>query len=226
MLKRLIIFVIMMNWIGVSYAQTISLVDNQTAAVLSNPLAGKGIQVSGGFTLNCNSLANGTFVNVNPTPNLSLAIDSGIVLCTGRVLSTAADTGINASRFRLASNNWGITTTDAQIATIAGASATQRDLCFLQFNFIPRGDSAFIDYVFASEDYPEYACSQFYDAFGIFVQAPSDTFKNYSKVPGTNINVSINSINDTSKQTGATNYTTYCKGQGAGSPSCTVYTKS
>ena len=157
MIKRLIIYVSMVNCIGVSYGQTISLVDNQTASVLSNLLAGKGIQVSGGFTLNCNSSANGTFVNVNPTPNLSLAIDSGVVLCTGRVLSTAADTGINASRFRLASNNWGITTTDAQIATIAGASATQRDLCFLQFNFIPRGDSAFIDYVFASEDYPEYA---------------------------------------------------------------------
>ncbi len=224
MIKRLIIYVIVVNCIGISYAQTISLVDNQTASVLSNLLAGKGIQVSGGFTLNCNSSANGTFVNVNPTPNLSLAIDSGIVLCTGRVLSTAADTGINASRFRLANNNLGVTTTDAQIATIAGASATQRDLCFLQFNFIPRGDSAFIDYVFASEDYPEYACSQFYDAFGIFVQAPSDTFKNYSKVPGTNINVSINSINDTSKQTGASNYTTYCKGQGAGSPFIQFYT--
>jgi gliding motility-associated-like protein len=224
MLKRLFIFVIMMNWLGVSYTQTISLIDNQTAAVLTNLLAGKGIQVSGGLTLNCNSLANGTFVNVNPTPNLSLAIDSGIVLCTGRVLSTAADTGINASRFRLASNNWAITTTDAQIATIAGASATQRDLCFLQFNFIPRGDSAYIDYVFASEDYPEYACSQFYDAFGIFVQAPSDTFKNYSKVPGTSINVSINSINDTSKQTGVSNFNTYCKGLGAGSPFIQYYT--
>ena len=74
MIKRLIIYVSMVNCIGVSYGQTISLVDNQTASVLSNLLAGKGIQVAGGFTLNCNSSANGTFVNVNPTPNLSLAI--------------------------------------------------------------------------------------------------------------------------------------------------------
>jgi hypothetical protein len=169
-------------------------------------------------------LANGTFVNVNPTPNLSLAIDSGIVLCTGRVLSTATDTGINANRFRLASNNLGITTSDAQITSLAGSAAVQRDLCFLQFNFVPRGDSAFIDYVFASEDYPEYVCLQYFDAFGIFVQAPSDTFKNYSKVPGTNINVSVNSINDTSKQTGVTNFNTYCRGLGAGSPFIQYYT--
>ncbi len=224
MLIRLIVFLILMSRLSVSHCQSITLVDNQTAAVLANTLAGKGIQVAGGFTLNCSTLANGTFVNVNPTPNLSLAIDSGIVLCTGRVLSTATDTGINANRFRLASNNLGITTTDAQITSLAGSSAVQRDLCFLQFDFVPRGDSAFIDYVFASEDYPEYVCLQYFDAFGIFVQAPSDTFKNYSKVPGTNINVSVNSINDTSKQTGVTNFNTYCRGLGAGSPFIQYYT--
>jgi gliding motility-associated-like protein len=214
----------MMSWLSVGYSQSISIVNNQTATNLANTLAGKGIQVSGGFTLNCNSLANGTFVNVNPTPNLSLAIDSGIVLCTGRVLTVAGDTGINANRFLNASKYNGITTTDGQIANIAGASAIQRDLCFLQFNFIPRGDSAFIDYVFASEDYPEYTCLPSFDAFGIFVQAPSDTFKNYSKVPGTNINVSVNSINDTSKQTGTANYDTFCKGLGAGFPFIQLYT--
>lgn len=214
----------MMSWLSVCYSQTISLVDNQTASTLANTLAGKGIQVAGGFTLNCSTVANGTFVNVNPSPNLSLAIDSGIVLCTGRVLTIAGDTGINADRFRNASRSNGINTSDAQIATVAGASAVQRDLCFLQFNFIPRGDSAFIDYVFASEDYPEYVCLPQFDAFGIFVQAPGDTFKNYSKVPGTNINVSVNSINDTSKQTGATNYNTYCKGLGGGAPFIQHYT--
>ncbi|MBL7788434.1 MAG: choice-of-anchor L domain-containing protein [Chitinophagales bacterium] len=224
MFIRLIICFLMMCRLSIGISQTISLVDNQTSTSLANTLAGKGIQVTGGFTLNCSTLANGTFVNVNPTPNLSLAIDSGIVLCTGRVLSTTADTGINANRFRLASNNLGITTSDAQIATLAGASAVQRDLCFLQFNFVPRGDSAFIDYVFASEDYPEYVCLSSFDAFGIFVQAPSDTFKNYSKVPGTNINVSVNSINDTSKQTGVSNFNTYCKGLGAGSPFIQFYT--
>lgn len=51
MIKRLIICGIMVNCIGVSYGQTISLVDNQTASVLSNLLAGKGIQVSGDLPL-------------------------------------------------------------------------------------------------------------------------------------------------------------------------------
>lgn len=198
---------------------------NQTASQLASKLIGKGIILTGTSTLNCNSQANGTFVNVNSTPNLSLAIDTGIVLCTGRVLTVAGDTGINANRAAQASKNWGNTTTDAQITSIAPSGATQRDLCFLQFSFIPQGDTAYIDYAFASEEYPEYGCSQYVDAFGIFVAPPSSTsYTNYAKVPGTNVNVSTNSINDTMKQTGWSNYVTYCQSLGSGAPFIQHYT--
>jgi gliding motility-associated-like protein len=207
-------------------SQSVSLTPNQTATQLATRLIGKGILLPGsGMSLNCNTQANGNFINVNPTPNLSLAIDTGIVLCTGRVLTVSGDTGINANRLAQASKNWGITTTDAQITSIAGATAIQRDLCFLQFNFIPQGDTAFIDYAFASEEYPEYGCSQYVDAFGIFVAPPSSTtFTNYAKVPGTNVNVSTNSINDTMKQTGWTNYVNYCQSLGSGAPFIQHYT--
>lgn len=208
------------------YSQTISLSPNQTATVLANKLLGKGVTIpASGLTLNCNSNANGLFLNNNPTPNLSLAIDTGIVLCTGRVQTAGTDTGINATRFALASKNWGITATDAQITSIAGSAAAQRDLCYLQFNFVPQGDTTTIDYVFASEDYPEYACSQYVDAFGIFVSPPSSSvFTNYAKVPNTNIPVSINSINDTTKQTGVSNYNAYCASLGSGAPFIQYYT--
>jgi gliding motility-associated-like protein len=207
-------------------SQTVSLSPNQTANQLATKLVGKGILLPGtGISLNCNAQANGTFINVNPTPNLSLAIDTGIILCTGRVLTVAGDTGINANRAAQASKNWSNTTTDAQITSIAGTTAVQRDLCFLQFNFIPQGDTAYIDYVFASEEYPEYGCSQYVDAFGIFVSPPSSTtFTNYAKVPGTNVNVSTNSINDTMKQTGASNFVTYCQSLGSGAPFIQHYT--
>jgi gliding motility-associated-like protein len=222
MLNKLFLSLLTMIIVNSGFSQSISLINNQTATTLANRLAGTGVTVSGA-SLSCNTLSNGLFANINPFPSQSLAIDSGIVLCTGRVLSTAADTGINATRFRLASNNMGVTLVDPQITSIAGASAVQKDLCYLQFNFIPKGDSAYIDYTFASEDYPEYACSQFIDAFGIFVSPPSGTYTNYAKVPGTNINVSINSINDTTKQTGAANYVTYCTSLGAGSPFIQYY---
>ena len=205
--------------------QTMTVSPNQTASQLTTKLIGKGILLTGTSTLNCNSQANGTFINVNPTPNLSLAIDTGIVLCTGRVLTVAGDTGINANRTAQASKYWSITTTDPQITSIAPSGASQRDLCFLQFNFIPQGDTAYIDYAFASEEYPEYGCSQYVDAFGIFVAPPSSTtYTNFAKVPGTNVNVSTNSINDTMKQTGWSNYVTYCQSLGSGAPFIQHYT--
>lgn len=223
-MKKLLFYFLLIFSVSLN-SQSIALVNNQTAVILANKLAGTGITISPtGMTLSCNTLSNGLFANVNPFPTQSLAIDSGIILCTGRVLSTSTDTGINATRFRLASNNMGVLITDPQITSIVG-TAVQRDLCFLQFNFTPKGDSAYIDYVFASEDYPEYACSPFVDAFGIFVSPPSSTvFTNYAKVPGTNINVSINSINDTTKQTGLANYATYCSGLGGGAPFIQYYT--
>lgn len=222
---RFYLFIYVLFWSVGSFAQSISLVNNRTASILANTIKGKGITIpSSGMTLNCHSLANGTFVNVNPTPTLSLAIDSGIVLCTGKVLTTTTDTGINAHWALNASNNLGITTTDPQITSIAGAAAIQRDLCYLEFSFIPRGDTAFIDYAFASEDYPEYVCLQYVDAVGIFVAPPSGSYTNYTKVPGTNINVSVNSINDTSKQTGAANYAGYCQSLGSGAPFIQYYT--
>lgn len=225
-LQRIIILWGMVCCAMLSTAQTISIVDNQTATVLANHILGKGITLApGSMTLSCNNLSNGIFVNNNPFPTQSLAIDSGIVFSTGRVLTVAGDTGINFDVNARASKNMGITTTDPQITTIAGSSAVQRDLCYLQFNFTPKGDSAFIDYSFASEDYPDFVCLPYVDAIGIFVAPPSASFVNYAKVPGTSINVSVNSINDTTKPTGASNYATYCVALGSGSPFIQYYTK-
>jgi gliding motility-associated-like protein len=219
-LKRLLLIVLATS-ISTLDAQSISIFNNQTATTLANYLVGNGITVSGA-TLNCNSLANGLFVNVNPSPNLSLAIDSGIVLCTGRVLTATPSNGTNADRFLDASTNWANTTTDAQITQIAGVTAVQRDLCFLQFTFVPQGDSAFLNYTFASEEYPDFNCTSFNDAFGIFVAPPSSSlYTNYSKVPGTNINIGINSVNN-GTPAGAGSIA-ICSSLGTGSPFTAFY---
>lgn len=207
-------------------AQSFNVQNNQTAAALANTLVGSGVTVSGA-SLSCSSLANGIFQNVNPSPASSLAIDSGVILSTGKVLtvttSSPQDTGIYKDVLITASNNLGITTTDAQITSIVGSGPNQRDLCYLMFNFVPRGDTAIIDYTFASDEYPDYNCTQYNDAFGIFVSPPSSsTYTNYAKVPGTNINVSVNSINDGTK---ATSSSTYCSSLGTGSPFTSLYVK-
>ncbi|MBN2728134.1 MAG: choice-of-anchor L domain-containing protein, partial [Bacteroidales bacterium] len=77
---------------------------------------------------------------------------------------------------------------------------TTYDAAVLEFDFIPSSDTVRFFYVFGSEEYPEYVCSEFNDVFAFFLSGPnpsggSYTNENIAKIPGTNIAVAINSIN-------------------------------
>ncbi len=75
-----------------------------------------------------------------------------------------------------------------------------RDVAIIRFRFIPTGNNLLFRYVFASDEYPEYVCSNFNDVFGFFLTGPSASdgatiTTNIATVPGTDLPVSINSIN-------------------------------
>src|SRR5690606_503019 len=76
-----------------------------------------------------------------------------------------------------------------------------RDHVILEFDVIPRGDQLYIDFVFASEEYPENVCSDLADVMGIFISGPgiagpfSGGAQNFAVVFGTSINIGLNSIN-------------------------------
>lgn len=162
-------------------------------------------------SLNCPSSALG-FFNSN---NTIIPIDSGIVLTNGLSTQIPGISTINRSNTIRTSN-----APDPDITSIGATS--QLDLCALEFSFIPKGDSIFFDYVFASEEYPNFNCSQLNDIFGLFLSGPGITGKkNIATVPGTNIPISINSINNgviTSPNT-----ITTCNNMGVGSPFTQYY---
>lgn len=89
-------------------------------------------------------------------------ISEGIVLSTGNV--------VDAMGPNTATN---ITTevdgyvSDPQLASIATGDIY--DASVLEFDFIPAGNTVTFSYIFASEEYPEYACSEYNDVFGFFV---------------------------------------------------------
>ncbi len=81
------------------------------------------------------------------------------------------------------------------------------DLAMYEIEFIPKRDTVEFNYVFASEEYPEFGCNCFNDVFGFFLQKSGDTdWTNLAIVPGTlNEPVSVRSIhplNDLNPQTG------------------------
>jgi hypothetical protein len=89
----------------------------------------------------------------------------------------------------------------------------------LEFDFSSPYDTALFYYSFGSEEYPAYNCSAFNDIFGFYVSGPGITGSlNIALVPGTNIPVAINSIND-----GTAPNLSICTQMGPGSPFVSYY---
>jgi gliding motility-associated-like protein len=189
----------------------ISVLPNRTAIQMAQKLVGNDQISITSATLNCPGNALGFFNSTNTV----IPIDSGIVLTNGLSNQIPGISTINRSSTIRASN-----TPDPDITSIGATS--QLDLCALEFSFIPKGDSIFFDYVFASEEYPNFNCSQINDIFGLFLSGPGIIGKkNIATVPGTNIPISINSINN--GVVSPPNSLTTCNNMGAGSPFTQYY---
>lgn len=183
---------------------------NQTAAALATALTGSGVVVLSP-TLTCDTGANGTFTTVVDP----IGVSNGIVLTSGSANAIAAP----ASTFESIGHTPSLS--DADLATLAAGSTN--DACVLEFDFKAAGDTVKFNYVFASEEYPEFACSSFNDVFGFLISGgvtsvPTSypTPYNIARVPGTNIPVCINSVN--SAPTGTSYPIATCNSVGPGSP--------
>ncbi len=186
----------------------------QTAAALAKKLAGQGVIVTNPV-LHCSNWANGFFKVVSS----NLGLDSGIVLTTGRAASSPGFYGVNGFSSGLASFDNG-TPGDSTLTALAGQRTL--DACTLEFDVMPAGDTISIDYVFSSEEYISAVCGPYNDAFAFFISGPGIAGnKNMALVPGTNIPVTINSINNGIP--GSTGNLINCTSMGTGSPFTAYY---
>ncbi|WP_159447481.1 T9SS type B sorting domain-containing protein [Moheibacter sediminis] len=88
---------------------------------------------------------------------------------------------------------------DADAEALAGV-ITYNSTVF-EFDFVPQGNTISFNYIFASEEYPEWACSQYNDVFGFIISGPGIvndpglSGKNIALLPNGNP-VTINNVND------------------------------
>ena len=198
---------------SISIAQ-ITVTPNQTAAVLAGKLAGKGVTIRYP-TLNCKGVANGLFNVVSS----NLGLDSGIVLTTGHAATQNGSYGVNGNSINLASNDNGMPG-DVMLNALAGQSTV--DACSLEFDVVPNGDTIDFSYVFSSEEYKNAVCGPYNDAFAFFISGPGISGnENMALVPGTNIPVTINTIND--GLPGPIGNISNCTSMGAGAPFTSYY---
>ncbi|MFK7855545.1 MAG: OmpA family protein [Granulosicoccus sp.] len=60
-------------------------------------------------------------------------------------------------------------TFDPELLTVIPSGKDGFDPAILQFDFVPDGDFVTIEYVFGSDEYPEFVYSEFSDGIGIFI---------------------------------------------------------
>lgn len=109
------------------------------------------------------AVAAGSFNNGLP----SIGLGTGIILSSGDV---AIATGPNNAGGAGVGNGGG---TDPDLAQAAGGAVF--DAAVLEFDFVPTLSQISFRYVFASEEYCEYANTGFNDVFGFFLSGPGIT---------------------------------------------------
>jgi hypothetical protein len=130
----------------------------------------------------------GTFT-ANP---LTIGISNGIILSTGNIANTNS---LTPPSFLSGAGTPGYYRLDEDINYITNT----HNAAVLTFSFTPQQDSLFFSFVYASEEYPNFSCTNFLDPMGIYLSGLNpaggvyqDT--NIARVPGTDLLINTTTI--------------------------------
>ena len=123
----------------------------------------------------------------------SIGFDYGLLLTTGDIMNAVGPNTNGGAGTNL--NMPGDPMLDNLIP-----GYTSYDAVSINFEFTPQADTLIAcEFVFASEEYPEFVSSAFNDVFGFFINGPgTNGWQNIAWIPGTPIPVSINNVNEIS----------------------------
>jgi hypothetical protein len=130
-----------------------------TPLQLAQIIAGPGITVSNA-TITGSAQASGSFDGANS----NIGLPSGVILTTGPI-----DIAVGPNTAGSAGTGLGLPG-NAQLNGLAGA--TTYDAILFEFDFIPLSNTVEFNYVFGSEEYPEFVNSGYNDAFAFFISGP------------------------------------------------------
>jgi gliding motility-associated-like protein len=124
-----------------------------------------------------------------------IGIYDGVVMSSGNVGSVPTASNVSGGTSGTMTNNM-----DADLSAVI-APSTSRDAAVYTIDFIPSSDTLSFNFVFASEEYPEFVCS-FNDAFGFFLSGPGITgpytnmAKNIALVPNSTTPILVGTVNN------------------------------
>ena len=155
------------------------------ANVLANALVGDNESVT---------IDNAVLIGAEGSAGLfqmgGFGIEQGILLTSGEVgnaVGPNVDSGITTAND---------TPGDDQLDLLSAPFPTN-DASILEVTFTPSGgESLQFNYVFGSDEYNEFVCSSYNDPFAFFINGGDYTNENIALIPGTDIPVTINSVNN------------------------------
>lgn len=158
----------------------VSITDSLSNTDVENLLTGFGVNISN-LVVNCDPSAIGEVNGTSMVP-----ITQGLLLSTGNVNNFLYYNNIGTTMF---TNQF----YDTDVNLIATASTY--DLCVLQFDCVPQGDTLLFNFAFGSSEYPNFVGSAYNDAFAIFMSGPGISgLQNVAQLPNGDF-VSINNVN-------------------------------
>ena len=218
-MKKSIAFLLLI-FSGFSYSQ-VNITNTQNPFLLTqNTLVGNGVTpynikfngVVQTATSPVRDQASQFLVNFNPT-NLGLT-GQGLLLTTGKASVALGPNNLSGAYSGTATPVTG----DADLALLVNNSTTPiKNVAILEFDFVATGLSLNFDFVFGSEEYPEYVNSPYNDAFGFFLSGPGITgpyslgAKNIALSPTTTTPISIGTVNNGFNNNGTCTNCAYCK---------------
>lgn len=138
-----------------------------TATEMADEMFGDGITVVSA-SYSGDALSSATYSGGDTTSAGVLPGDTGVIFSTGHVDDfTNATGGTNTNQSASTSTNTSGANNDTDFNALAGTGTL--DASFMEITFIPTGDTLTLDFVLASEEYPEWINSAYNDVAGLWV---------------------------------------------------------
>ena len=204
MKNRIIIFCAMVCFAIGATAQNVTVTDaigQSPAAFIQNNLLGGGVYIfNAKFSNSTNNISTPNIGTFQANGYMGLSMENGIIMTTGDI-SLAPGPNSSSSSQQPVTGYF----SDQEMSIVA--TNTIYGCSTLDFDFVTLASSISFNYTFASEEYPEYVCSNFNDVFAFFVTGPDpetgeEVTRNIAIIPNTidedhpnGIAVAINSVN-------------------------------
>lgn len=139
--------------------------EGASAVQMANEIFGNGATVVGasysGWSQSSGIYSDGDNTAPNATPG-----DTGVILSTGRANDYTNTRGSSNQDTNTSTNTPGVNN-DAQFNALAGTNTF--DAAILSVDFIPVGDTLSLQFIYSSEEYPEFVNSIYNDLVGVWV---------------------------------------------------------